>query len=282
MNLPGFLTEWELDGTVGLIFSLLTVAVGVVYLAAAEIGRRRDRRSRRWPPGRTACFLGGLALLLVAVDSGIGAAADEHLSAHMVEHMLIWLAAAPLLVAGAPARLALFALGRRGRRRLGAALRSGAVVALTGPALSTVLFSAVVVVSHVPAVYDLTLENELVHVGEHALYLLTAVLVWAPLIGADPLPHRLRPGGRCLCVLACMVPMAAISIWLLASGAPLYEPYRAALGTGAALRDQRIAGLIMLAAAIPAFAVALAAPGSARLHRHRTNRGRAWPSIASP
>jgi cytochrome c oxidase assembly factor CtaG len=258
--MPGFLTEWELDGTLGLLFSALTVAVGVLYLLAAEVGRQRDRRGRRWPLGRTACFLGGLALLLVAVDSGIGAEADDHLSAHMVEHMLIWLAAAPLLVAGAPVRTALFALGRRGRRHLSAALHSRPVVALTGPTLSTLLFSTVIVVSHIPAVYDLTLEDDLVHVTEHALYLLTAVLVWAPLIGADPLPHRIGRGGRCWCVLACMAPMAAIAIWLQAAGAPLYEPYEAALGPGAALDDERLAGLIMLLAGIPAVALALASP----------------------
>jgi putative membrane protein len=137
-----FLAEWELDGAIGLVFSLLTVAAGVIYLGAAEVGRRRDRRSRRWPLGRTACFLGGLAVLLVALDSGIGASADEHLSAHMVEHMLIWLAVAPLLVAGAPLRLALFATGSAGRRRLARALHSGPVRSLTGPVLSTALFSA--------------------------------------------------------------------------------------------------------------------------------------------
>lgn len=256
--MPGFLTEWELDGMLGLLFSALTVAIGVVYLLAAEVGRRRDRRGRRWPLARTACFLGGLTVLLVAVDSGIGVEADEHLTAHMVEHMLIWLAAAPLLVAGAPVRLALFALGRRGRRRLSTALHSRPAVALTGPALSTILFSAVVVVTHVPAVYDLTLESGLAHVAEHALYLLAATLVWVPLIGADPLPHRLGPSGRCLCVVACMVPMAAIAAWLLAAGAPVYESYEATLGAGAALDDQRVAGLIMLAAGVPALALALA------------------------
>jgi putative membrane protein len=255
--MPTFLTEWGLDGTLGLLFSGLTVAVGVVYLLAAEIGRRRDRRGRHWPLARTACFLGGLAVLLLAVDSGIGAEADDYLSAHMVEHMLIWLAAAPLLVAGAPVRLALFALGRPGRRRLSAALHSRPVGALTGPVLSTVLFSTVVVAGQIPAAYALTLENGLAHIAEHALYLLTACLVWAPLIGADPLPHRLRASGRCLCVLACMVPMAAIAIWLLAAGAPLYEPYEVALGPVGALDDQRLAGLIMLAAGIPALALAL-------------------------
>ncbi|MBS1844816.1 MAG: cytochrome c oxidase assembly protein [Actinobacteria bacterium] len=258
--MPGFLTDWELDGTLGLIFSAMTLGIGVLYLIAAEIGRRRDRRGRRWPLVRTASFVGGLAVLLIATDSGIGVEADDHLTAHMVEHMLIWLAAAPLLVAGAPMRLALYAFGRRGRRRLSAMLHSAALVALTGPVLSTFVFSAVVVISHLPGVYDLTLEDEPAHVAEHAVYLLTACLVWAPLIGADPLPHRPRASARCLCVLACMVPMAAISIWMLAAGSPLYEPYEAALGASAAAADQRLAGAIMLAAALPALAIALWMP----------------------
>ena len=256
--MPGILGEWELDGTIGLVFSLLTVATGIVYLAAAEVGRRRDRRSRQWPAGRSACFLGGLAMLLVALDSGIGAGADEHLSLHMVEHMLIWLVVAPLLVAGAPVRLALFASGTAGRRRLAGALHSAGVRTVTGPVGSTALFSVVVVVSHIPAVYDLALESDLVHVAEHAVYLLTAVLVWAPLIAADPLPHRIGAAGRCWCVVACMVPMAAISVWLLAAGTPVYGPYGAALGASAALGDQRLAALIMLAAAVPALGLALA------------------------
>jgi hypothetical protein len=54
MNVPAFFTDWKLDGTVGLIFTLLTVAIGVAYLAAAEVGRRRDRRSRWWPARRSA------------------------------------------------------------------------------------------------------------------------------------------------------------------------------------------------------------------------------------
>jgi putative membrane protein len=267
MSVSAFFSEWELDGVVGLIFTALTGAVGVAYLLAAEIGRRRDRRSRRWPAGRTASFLAGLAVLLFAIDSGVGAEADSHLSAHMVEHMLIWLAAAPLLVAGAPLRLAFFALASPGRRRLAGLLRSRPVEALTGPVCSTALFSAVILVTHLPVVYDLTLRNDLVHVCEHAVYLMSACLVWAPLIGADPLPHRPGPVVRATCVIACMVPMGLVSIWLLLAHAPVYEPYGHALGAVAALHDQQVAGVIMLVAGLPAFVAALAA------------RLGAWPSV---
>jgi putative membrane protein len=259
MSVSAFFTDWALDGTVGLIFTLLTAAVGVAYLAAAEVGRRRDRRSRWWPAARTASFMAGLAVLIFAIDSGVGAEADSYLSAHMVEHMLIWLAAAPLLVAGAPLRLAFFALASPGRRRLAGIVRRRPVVALTGPVWSTAGFSALIVVTHLPAVYDLTLRSDLVHICEHALYLIAACLVWAPLIGADPLPHRPGPAARATCVIVCMVPMGLVSAWLLLAGAPVYEPYRHALGVVAALHDQRLAGVIMLVAGAPALVTALAA-----------------------
>jgi putative membrane protein len=259
MSVSAFFTDWELDGSVGLLFTLLTVAIGIVYVVEADVGRRRDRRSRRWPAARTASFLGGLAVLLFAIDSGVGAQADVRLSAHMVEHMLIWLVAAPLLVAGAPLRLAFFALSSPGRHRLAAVLRARVVVAITGPVWSTAIFAVVIVVTHLPVVYDLTLRNDLVHVCEHALYLLAACLVWAPLIGADPLPHRPGPAVRATCVMACMVPMGLVSLWLLVSASPVYAPYAQALGTAAAVHDQRLAGVIMLVAGVPAFVTALAA-----------------------
>jgi putative membrane protein len=259
MSVSRFFTDWELDGTVGLIFTLLTAGVGLAYLVAAEIGTRRDRRSRRWPAARTASFMAGLAVLVFAIDSGVGAQADTRLSAHMVEHMLIWLVAAPLLVGGAPLRLAFFALASPGRRRLAGFLHARPVVAVTGPVWSTAIFATVIVVTHLPAVYNLTLRNDLVHVCEHAVYLISACLVWAPLIGADPLPHRPGPAVRATCVIACMVPMGLVSLWLLVATSPVYAPYGQALGAVAAVHDQRVAGLIMLIAGVPAFVTALAA-----------------------
>jgi putative membrane protein len=255
MDLRGLATEWSIDGTVGLVLALATLATAVLYLAAAAIGGRRDRRGRRWPWRRSAFFLAGLTVLLVDLYSGIGAQADSRLAAHMVEHMVMWLIVAPLLVAGAPVRLALFALGRGGRRTLGRALRSPAVAALTSPVGSVAFFSAVLLVTHIPAVYELTLENDLAHVAEHVLYLFSAVLIWAPLLAVDPLPHRPGPRTQMRCMVACMAPMAAISAWLLLAAAPVYGPYRADLGAVAGLHDQRLAAVIMLIAGVPAFAL---------------------------
>jgi putative membrane protein len=255
MSLHAFATEWGTDGPIGLAFTLLAVASGLVYLLATEVGRRRDRRRRRWPLRRSACFIGGLVVLVVDLDSGIGSLADDHLAAHMIEHMVMWLIVAPLLAAGGPVRLALFACGHDGRRRLARWLHSRPVTVLTSPVGSVTFFSLVLLVTHLPAVYGLTLTSEWAHIGEHALYLFSAVLIWAPLLGVDPLPGRLPAHGRALCMAACMVPMAIVGVWLLVAGTPVYAHYRNALGATGALHDQRAAGLIMLLAGVPAFAV---------------------------
>jgi cytochrome c oxidase assembly factor CtaG len=260
---------WSLDGPPGLGLAVLTAGTVAVYLTAARVGRRRDRRERRWPRQRTACWLAGVAILLIDLYSPIGADADTHLADHMVEHMVMWLIVAPLLAAAAPVRLALFALAPRGRRRLGRWLRSGPVRLVTSPSGSVALFSASVLVTQLPAVYALTLRSDPIHVTEHALYLVCATLVWVPVVGADPLPHRPGPRAQATCLLACMVPMAAVSIWLLTVSSPVYADYAATLGPARALADQRLAGLIMLLCGLPAFGV----PALAQLVDRRVAAG---------
>jgi cytochrome c oxidase assembly factor CtaG len=255
VSLRAIALDWSVDGTFGAAFLVAVVLVGLVYLEAAARGRRRDRRGRRWPRGRTACFLAGLAVLGVDLYSGIGIEADTRLSVHMLEHMVLWVVVAPLLVAGAPVRLALYSLPRNGRRRLARCLRSHTVAALTSPVGSVTFFTAVLLITHLPGVYGAALSNDYLHAAEHTLYLVAAALVWAPIIGVDPLPHRPGPRARIACMLACMVPMVLIAAWLGGVSHAIYGRYLQALGPSA-LHDQRVAAIVMVAGGLPAFAIA--------------------------
>ncbi len=246
--------QWSVDGAVGATFLILVAVVAAVYLSAAARGERNDRRHRRWPRGRTACFLSGLAVLVIDLYSGIGTQADVRLSAHMLEHMILWIVVAPLLAAGAPVRLALYALPRDGRLTLARYLHSPVLRRLSAPVGCITLFSGIIVITHVPVVYGLALGNQYVHVAEHALYLGSALLLWAAVLGVDPLPHRSSRRGKVACMLGCMLPMVLVAGWLGTASDAVYAHYVGTLGA-AALHDQRVAAAIMLLGCLPAFAM---------------------------
>jgi putative membrane protein len=260
MSLRTLALDWSLDGPVGTGLLALVVAVGAAYLVAAAKGSRRDRRHRRWPRKRSAFFVAGLAALVVDLYSGIGTEADIGLSVHMVEHTVMWVVVAPLLAASAPVRLAFFALPRGGRRRVARWLRSRPASTLTRPGVTVLMFSGVLLLSHVPAIYGLTLRNDYVHETEHGLYLFTAVLMWASMLGVDPLPHRASARNELACMVGCMMPMALLALWLATARDPVYGHYLGTLGPSA-LDDQRLAAVIMLAGGLPAFAVPAFARG---------------------
>jgi cytochrome c oxidase assembly factor CtaG len=259
MSLRSLALNWRIDGSDATAFLVLVAATGTLYLLAAARGNSRDRRGRRWPRGRSVCFMAGLGVLVVDLYSGIGAQAEERLSAHMIEHMVMWVIVAPLLAAGAPVRVAFYWLPRRGRRTLARWLRSRVVSAITTPAGSILLFSAALLVTHLPVIYGLALSNSYVHEVEHGLYLLTSLLVWVPLIGVDPVPHRPGPRGRFAWMSACMLPMVAIAVWLGTAPEVVYTHYLHALGARA-LADQHQAATIMWAGGLPAFLAPLLAP----------------------
>ncbi len=275
MTLRTLALDWRLDGPVGAAFLVLAAATAFVYLLAAKVGTRRDRRHRRWPRGRAICFLAGLTVLIVDLYSGVGTKADTRLSVHMLEHMVMWVVVAPLLAAGAPLRLAFFVLRPANRRVLARWLHARPVSALTSPVGSVALFTTVLLISHLPAIYGLALRDDYVHELEHGLYLLTAVLMWAPLVGADPLPRRPGPRGQLACVAACMAPMALIALWLGTAQHAVYGHYLATLGPSA-LQDQHTGATIMWTACIPAFvAPALAAIRAPRRRRQQMRSQRA-------
>lgn len=277
MSLRALALNWRIDGPDATAFLALVAAIGTLYLLAAARGNSRDRRGRRWPRGRSVCFIAGLGVLVVDLYSGIGAQADERLSAHMLEHMVIWVIAAPLLAAGAPVRLAFYSLPRRGRRTLARWLHSSIVSAITAPTGSILLFSAALMVTHIPAIYGLALINPDVHEVEHGLYLLTSLLVWAPLLGVDPLPHRPGPRGRLACMAACMLPMIAIAVWLGTASDAVYSQYLHALGARA-LADQHLAATIMWAGGLPAFIAPFLVP---KLTSARAPADRTRPAMTS-
>jgi cytochrome c oxidase assembly factor CtaG len=217
-------------------------AVGAVLVPALLYAWGLVRVGRR-PGWTSAAWAGGLLVLVVATAPWMDRAADGRLSMHMVQHELIGLVAAPLLVAGAPVRLAFAASSRGGRHRLAALLRRPILRSLTHPAVGVGVYASVLAAVHLPAVYDLALRSGVVHGAVHAALLWSALLLWLPLIGADPLPHRPSATATVSALIAAMGAMGVLGAILAAEQHVVYAPY--ATRTTDALADQHLAGGLM-------------------------------------
>jgi putative membrane protein len=234
-SLPELLANhWQLSP--GLLIEA-TACAGLYLVAAARLGRR-------WPFRRTASFLAGVAVVLVALQSGLDSYADRLLSVHMVQHMLLLLVAPALLLGGRPVLLALRALPRSSRTPLARTLTRARP--LTMPLVCLAAFCAIVTLAHVPALYDAALAHPLVHEIEHGAFLAAGLMLWWPILDGDP-ARRLGALGRLGYLIVAMVPMAIVGAYLNRHLALSYPPYAAparAMGISA-LTDQADAGAIM-------------------------------------
>ena len=228
----GWQPLWSLDVLAGLWAGL--------YLAAT----RRVRRGWPWP--RTIAFLAGIACVLVALQSGIGAFDDRLLSDHMIQHLLLLELAPLLLLAGRPGILLLRCIPPGGRPVLARRLRR--LRPLTHPATCLAVFWLTVFLTHLPAFYDATLRHAALHDAEHMLYLSAGVVMWWPILDGDPFPGwRLNGFARLAYVIVAMLPMTLLGGYLDREMAIVYSGYAAparALGISA-VADQQQAGAIM-------------------------------------
>ena len=232
--------------------------------AEAPRGAGRSPAARPWPAWRSACFAAGLLVLAWALASGLDTWAERRLSVHMVQHLALGLVVAPLLVAGAPERLALRALHGRPRRRLGRALHGRVARVLLHPAVGAAAFAGVMLGTHLTGLYVAALRHPLVHEGEHLVVLAAGALLAASLVRAGPI-------ARLVAVTAATIPMGIVGAWLGWAQTVRYAPYR---GPGA-LHDQAVGAAIMWAgAALPLAVGAVALAGVALWREEQRQRRR--------
>lgn len=286
--LPSVLLAWRFDPLP--IIGLL--ATGAAYVAAVRHVNRAHPRNPH-PRHRTWLFLGGLATIGIALLSPIEAYEGLLFSVHMVQHMLLELLAAPLLLAGGPITLALRAANAPVRRRLLAVLQSRVVHLVSFPVIAWLLFAAVNWGWHFSPLYDQALENEALHYVQHATFLGAALLFWWPAIGVDPSPWRLPHPVRLLYLFMAMPQNSFLGVALMGASTVLYPHYLSNVRDWGPtpMEDQQLGGVLMWVAGDVAFLVGMAvvvllwmrheerrtARIDARLTAERTARGdEAW------
>jgi len=217
------------------------VLLGAGVLAAAYA--LAWARGLRAGATRPVAFLAGLGALLAALNGPLHDLSDYYLfSAHMVQHLVLTLVVAPLLLAGTPGWMLDRLLAPLLRRPLG----RGAV-RLTRPVPALGLYAAALIAWHRPGPYNAALEVHGWHIVEHLVLLATAVLAWWPVASASALAPRLHYGAQILYLFAFGMPMTAVAAMITGAEQVLYPFYAAAprLFSLTPLDDQRLGGVIM-------------------------------------
>jgi putative copper resistance protein D len=236
--------------------SLIVVATLALGAAAYAYGLARVRKLRRtFAPAAVAAFAAGLVSLGAALVGPADDLADGSLAWHMVQHLVLVSISAPLLLLGAPVRLALAALPAARATRLAAVLNSRPLRILTHPAVAWLQFAVVLYGAHFSPLYEAALEHPAIHAFEHALFLGSGLIFWTPLLAVAPAPHAPPHPVRLLALFAALPMSAFLGFFFYVTRYVMYAHYA---GHPGALADQAAGGEVMwVAGGLPLFAAFL-------------------------
>jgi putative copper resistance protein D len=221
----------------------------LLLVGAYHAGRRLAGASTTVRAWRAASFTVGCVLLWICVASGIGAYAMSVFWMHMVLHLLLIMVVPALLVLGHPITVLLEALPAGRQPRALALLRSWPVTLLTHQLTGLLLYTVVIVGTHLTGFMDQMTLHPWLMTGEQVAYVVTGYLFLLPLLGEEPI----RPDPPYLLRLAvfmvAMVPDTLVGIVLLQTDHDLFPTMMAAHPDWAppAVHDINIAGGLMWA-----------------------------------
>ena len=194
---------------------------------------------------RPLFFAAGMIVALLALQSPIDRGGDEFLfSLHMTQHLLLMMVAPPLVLLGIcglvpPARARFHALRR-------------AWWALTRPWPALVIFNVIMLLWHIPSLYDTTLTVEPVHILEHITFMGVGVIFWWPVVDPvrDSRSVTITPLTKIAILVVSGIPTTVLGLSFALAPNPFYDFYVRAprLWGLSPLGDQQIGGVVMLGA----------------------------------
>jgi cytochrome c oxidase assembly factor CtaG len=235
--------SWELGITIPILLT------GIIYLAGTFQIYRRNRIAPAIRAWEVASFWGGWLTLVIALNSPLHRMGEELFSAHMTQHELLMVLAAPLLVLGRPLVVFLHALPPHWRPAASRWTKHPAFrrtwQILTGALMVWLIHGLTIWLWHIPALYEATLDHEAIHALQHVMFLGTALLFWWTLIhGAY---GRMGYGVAFLYVFTTAIHTSVLGALMTFAQRVWYPIYdgRTAPWHLTPLQDQQLGGLIM-------------------------------------
>src|SRR5881396_2795830 len=213
-----------------------SVLAGLVLLGGLYVYLGGLRSARQ----HVASFAGALIVLFLALNGPLHNLSDTYLfSAHMAQHLLLTLVFPPLLLYGTPSFVV--------RPLLRPRWIMGVARVVTRPLAAAIIFSAPIVIWHVPALYEAALRHHNLHIVQHLVFLSTAVIMWWPVLSPVPELPRAQHLVQMLYLFLLGIPMSVTGALITLSDSVLYPFYATAPRVGglSPLDDQQIGGLLM-------------------------------------
>ena len=218
----------------------LCLLLGGAYLYAVTQLRDRFSDARRVRRSQVALFSLGVLVLYIGGGPPLHDLAEEYLlSAHMLQHVLFMLVAAPLLLAGTPSWL------------WQALLRIPGVMpvarVLTRPVVALVLFNVVLLFTHLPSAIDLQQRQHMFHLFVHVLLVGSGLLMWWPILSPlSELPRLSYPLQMGYLFVQSLLP-AVMASFVTFSNSVVYPFYESTprIWSISPIADQQIAGGLM-------------------------------------
>ncbi|MBS1815929.1 MAG: cytochrome c oxidase assembly protein [Acidobacteria bacterium] len=229
---------WEFS----IVFPL--VVFFVLYVVGAV--RRGNIRGLAWR--HTAAATGWLSLAF-ALITPLHRLGDALFSAHMLQHEILVLLAAPLLAAAQCSVTLLYAFPLAWRKTLGGIFsdlqHNGIIALLTAPLAAFLIHAFVLWGWHIPYLYEASVRSDLVHAFQHISFFVSGLIFWAALYGAGR--SKMGYGAGVVYVFGTAVHCGALGALLTFSSViwyPIYES-RTHIWSLTPLQDQQLGGLLM-------------------------------------
>jgi putative membrane protein len=217
-----------------------SVGLGALYFWRARHPPAGGEAERSPTTGQRMIFVLALVTILLSLNGWLHDLSDYYLfSAHMVQHLVLTLVAPPLLIMATPGWMLRPALRWPG---VGAAARWA-----TAAPMAFVIFNVVLAVWHLPPMYEYAMEHHNVHIGQHLCFMISATLMWWPILSPLPELPRISYPAQMLYLFLMSIPMSIVAVCIGYSDHALYPFYASAprLWGITPMQDQLIGALIM-------------------------------------
>jgi len=221
------LSHWDVHASVAIGLVLLG---GLYVYLGGLLARRRQ----------IVAFAAGLVVVFATLNGPLHELSDRYLfSAHMVQHLLLTMLFAPLLLYGLPTGAARRVLAIPGIRAV--------LSPIARPVPAAVAFSGVMALWHLPPFYEAAMRNHDLHIVQHLTFIASAVLVWWPILSPVPEVPRIPYPAQLLYLFLLGIPMSVVGALITLSESVLYPFYVGVprLWELTPLVDQQLGGLIM-------------------------------------